>query len=161
MATLQVGRGLQEYLEQLGNLEQRADGMAGRAIYEGAKIVADAVKRELESLPTTPAPEDRHPPYQKIEGRRNPTPVEKAGMVDGLGISKKSVDNGYINVKIGMHGYNELGRPNVVVLRSFEGGNSFCNRLAPVAQAVRRSRSAAEEAIRKSLEEAIQKEMNG
>ncbi len=82
-------------------------------------------------------------------------------MVDGLGISKKSIDNGYINVKIGMHGYNELGRPNVVVLRSFEGGNSFCNRLAPVAKAVRRSRSAAEEAIRKSLEEAIQKEMNG
>lgn len=154
MATLQVGRGLQEYLEQLGNLEQRADGMAGRAIYEGAKIVADAVKRELASLPTSK-------PKHVDNERRNPWPVEKAGMVDGLGISKKSIDNGYINVKIGMHGYNELGRPNVVVLRSFEGGNSFCNRLAPVAKAVRRSRGAAEEAIRKSLEEAIQKEMNG
>lgn len=155
MAKFTVGKGLDQYLSQLENLEFRADGMAGMAIYEGAKIVADTIKANLQAMPTSK-------PERVPDGtRRNPWPSEKAGMVAGLGISKKATDGSFINVKIGMHGYNELERPNVVVMRSFEAGNSFCKRLAPVSRAVRASRGAAEEAIKAKIEEEIQKTMKG
>lgn len=152
MAKFTVGKGLNEYLTQLENLEFRADGMAGLAIYEGAKIVADAIRANISAMPTT---ED----YTHGSERRDPLPVEKSGMLAGLGISKKSVDGGFINVKIGMHGYNKMNRPNVVVIRTFEAGNSFCSRLAPVARAVRATRAAAEAAIKAKIEEELQKMM--
>lgn len=151
MAKFTIGRGLDEYLSQLEDLEFRADGMAGAAIYEGAKIVADQIRANIAAMPTSPT--------QTVHDgeRRNPWAVEKAGMLAGLGISRKSTDNGFINVKIGMSGYNGIERPNVVVLRTFEAGNSFCNRLAPVSRAVRATRAAAEQAIKDKIEEEISK----
>lgn len=159
MAYLQVGRGLSEYLATLENLEHRADGMAGQAIWEGARVVADRVKANLEALPTTPAPEDRHPPYQKTEGRRNPTPEEKQGLIDGWGISRKEGRNGYINVKTGFSGTNANGAKNASVAMRFEAGTETCARLAPVASAIRQSRSAAEAAMKAKIEELLQKEV--
>ena len=152
MATLQVGRGLEEYLSALENLEFNAEGMAGQAIYEGAKVVADAVKNNLEALPTKK-------PHERSEGRRNPTPEEKQGLIDGFGISRKETRNGYINVKLGFSGTNANGAKNSSVAMRFEAGTTDCERLALVAKAVRQSRGAAEEAIRKSFEEALAKEM--
>lgn len=153
MAKFTIGKGLDEYLSQLEDLEFRADGMAGAAIFEGAKIVADQIRANIQAMPTSPT--------QTVHDgeRRNPWPVEKAGMLEGLGISKKSNDGGFINVKIGMSGYNGIERPNVVVLRTFEAGNSFCNRLAPVSKAVRASKAAAEQAMKEKIEDEISQTM--
>lgn len=152
MAKFTIGKGLDEYLSKLGDLEYRADGMAGLAIFEGAKVVADQIKANIQAMPTS----DSFVPDGK---RRNPLPWEKRGMVDGLGIARKSVDGSFVNVKVGMSGYNSARRPNVVVIRSFEAGNSFCNRLAPVSRAVRATRAAAEAAIKAKIDEELQKTM--
>lgn len=152
MAKFTIGKGFDEYLSKLGDLEYRADGMAGLAIFEGAKIVADQIKANIQAMPVS---KDFVPPGQ----RRDPLVWEKQGMVNGLGIAKKSTDGGFINVKIGMSGYNSARRPNVVVIRSFEAGNSFCNRLAPVSSAVRATRAAAEAAIKAKIDEELQKTM--
>ena len=156
MAVLQVGRGLSEYLAQLENLEHRADGMAGQAIWEGAKVVADQVKQNLEALPA----DEPKPAYQKTEGRRNPTPEEKQGLIDGWGISRKETRSGYINIKTGFSGTNANGTKNASVAMRFEAGNEYCRRLAPVSSAIRQSKGAAEAAMKAKIEELLQKEVN-
>lgn len=154
MAKLTVGNGLTKYLEQLGNLSDRADGMAGRAIYEGAKIVADQIRANIEGLPV----------QEKTRGglRRDPTQVEKDGLLAGLGVAKKQDDGGFINVKIGMDGYNAhvterypKGHPNAMIARAINAGSTYMNRYPFIDNAVRATKAAAEDAMREVIDEGI------
>lgn len=158
MAKMTVGKGLEEYLAQLGNLEGRADGLAGRAIYEGAKIVADKIHANIQSLPVQdgPAKGKRRDPYQD----------EVDGLLAGLGIAKKKVNDGFINVKIGMDGYNSRvtekypkGHPNAMVARTINAGSTFMNRHPFITSAVNSTRSAAEEKMKEIIEEGINETM--
>lgn len=140
---LQVGKGLDQYLQQLGNLEEIAPRSMGKAIYEGANIVTDAIRRNIQamSVDDTPYPE-------KVVGIRS---IQKQGLLDSLGIAKATTDNGFRNVKIGFEGYNKLkstkypnGQPNAMIARTFEGGNSFTMKQPFVGPAIRSSRLQAE-----------------
>lgn len=71
MAKFQVGSGIDEYISQLQNLEFNTEDLIGRAIYKGADIVADAIKANIEGLPSSAC-----------------TDVEKAGLLSGFGIAK-------------------------------------------------------------------------
>ena len=42
-------RGLEEYAMKLSKLEASSQEIAGKAIYEGAKIVADEIKAEFDN----------------------------------------------------------------------------------------------------------------
>jgi len=160
MAKFTVGKGLNEYLEQLGNLEYQADGMAGQAIYEGAKIVADKIHANIASLPVQNGP-------VKNGVRRDPTQVEIDGMLQGLGIAKKQVDGGFINVKIGMDGYNAhvtdkypKGHANAMVARTINAGSTWMNRHPFIDDAVRATKKQAEEAMKEKIEESIKETMH-
>lgn len=157
MAKFTVGRGLDEYIATLGNLEFKAPGVCGMAIYQGAKVVADQIKANIEALPVA---------EKGGTGRRNPTQVEKDGLLDGLGIAKKKNENGFINVKIGMDGYNKdvttkypKGKPNAMIARSIESGNTFMQRNPFITSAVRSSRAAAEAAMAAEVDRQISKIM--
>lgn len=158
MAKFTIGKGLEEYLEKLGNLQEISPGLAGRAIYEGAKIVADKIRKNIESLPVQEGP---------VKGkRRDPYPDEKDGLLDGLGVAKKKVNDGFINVKIGMDGYNSRvttkypkGHPNAMIARTINAGSTFMNRHPFITSAVNSSRAAAEEKMKEIIEEGIKKEM--
>lgn len=160
MAKFTVGKGLNEYLEQLGNLEYQADGMAGQAIFEGAKIVADKIHANIASLPVQNGP-------VKNGVRRDPTQVEIDGMLAGLGIAKKQVDGGFINVKIGMDGYNAhvtdkypKGHANAMVARTINAGSTWMNRHPFIDDAVRATKKQAEEAMKEKIEESIKETMH-
>lgn len=71
MAKLTVGNGISEYLAELEKLYGSTDRIVGRTIYEGAKIVTDAIHDEIAKLPESVA-----------------TSVQKQGLIDGLGIAK-------------------------------------------------------------------------
>lgn len=157
MARFTVGKGLDEYLAQLGNLEQRARPVIGLAVYEGAKVVADAVRKEIEGLPVEST-------NSKGSGRRNLLPVEKEGLLEGLGVAKMKNENGFWNVKVGMDGYNAdvtkkwpYGKPNAMIARSLEKGTSFLVRNAFVSRAVRKARRQAEGAMRDEVDKQIVK----
>lgn len=159
MAKFTVGKGLDEYLQQLENLQDRTDGLAGRAIYEGAKIVADKIRANIEALPVQSGPVKK----TKKGYRRDPTQVEKDGLLAGLGVSKKRVKDGFINVKIGMDGYNShvtekypQGHPNAMVLRSIEAGSTYMKRHRVVNNAVFATRDKAEEAMKQVIEQGIE-----
>lgn len=155
---LQVGKGMDEYLQKLGNLEFKAEGTVKRAVYEGAKVVADAVKKNLDSLPTSDGYQDRI---------TAPKTIQKKGLIDGFGISKMKNQGGYEHVKLGFHGYNGMktkkyprGQPNVMIARVFEGGTSNTKRHPFVSPAVRATKEAAEARMQKSIDENINKIMN-
>lgn len=157
MAKFTVGKGLEEYLEKLGNLQDISPGLAGRAIYEGAKIVADQIHANIQALPVQTGP---------VKGRRDPYQDEVDGLLAGLGIAKKRVEDGYINVKIGMDGYNSRvtekypkGHPNAMVARSINIGTTFVNRHPFINQAVRSTKAAAEEKMKEVIENGIEETM--
>lgn len=156
MARINIGRGLDEYLSKLGNLEFRAHEHVGKAIYYGADIVADSVKSAIDSIPSK---EGGH--------KRGVTDYQRKGLKEGLGIAKMRNDNGMYNVKVGFDGYNghptktfPKGQPNALIARALEKGTSFAPKTPFIDKAVRRVKAQAEEKMRKILEEEIQKTMN-
>ena len=155
---LQVGKGMDEYLQKLGNLELRAPESIGKAVYKGADIVADAVKANINNMPV----EDQY--SERITGIKS---IQKIGLIKSFGIAKMRDDNGYYNVKLGFDGYNALktkkypqGQPNAMIARTFESGNSFTKKIPFVAPAVRATREAAEQKMAQVIDTEISKVMN-
>lgn len=150
MAKLTVGNGINEYLAELEKLYGSTDRIVGRTIYEGAKIVTDAIHDEIAKLPESVA-----------------TPVQKQGLIDGLGIAKMRTTMMSADVKVGMDGYNAHvtkkfpnGHPNALVARSIISGTSWHpGKNDFVGRAVNRSRSQAENIMKKTCDDEIAKIM--
>lgn len=151
--------GLRDYELMLSKLESVSDDMIGRAVYEGAGIVADAIKANIEALPIVTG-------YGTSE---NPLPggvtaVQKAGLREGFGISKLQDDSGYLNVKLGFDGYNRTktekypgGQPNQLVARGVESGTSWKQKKSFIRPAVNKTRKQAEQKMKDVLDEEISK----
>ena len=157
---LQVGKGMDEYLQKLGNLELTAPEAIGEAIYQGADIVADAIRTNIQNLPV----DDRPGIKDKITGLKS---IQKKGLLVSFGISPSRNDNGYINVKAGFDGYNAIktkkypkGQPNAMIARTFESGNSFTKKIPFVAPAVRATKDAAELKMAQIIDAETSKIMN-
>ena len=151
MAKFQVGKGMDQYLTQLRNLEFNYRETIGPAIYKGAGIVADAVKKNIQALPESAC-----------------TPVEKAGLLAGFGIAKMQDENGYFQVKLGFDGYNgnktkkyPKGKANSMIARSIEGGTSWKPKHPFIAPAVRATKDQAEKAMAEEVDKQITKQMGG
>lgn len=149
MAKFQVGPGMNKYLSQLQNLEFQTDEMIGNAIYKGADIVADAIKANIQNLPSSAC-----------------TETEKAGLLSGFGIAKMQDENGYFNVKAGFDGYNEdvtkrypRGKPNSMIARSIEGGTSWKPKHPFIGPAVRATKDQAEQVMAEEIEKQIKSTM--
>ena len=143
----------------LSRLEESTDEMIGKAIYAGAGIVADAIKANIKALPVV----------RGYGTDANPLPggvtaSQKAGLVNGMGISKMQDDAGYLNVKIGFDGYNATktekypqGQPNQLVARGAESGTSWKKKKPFIRPAVNASRNRAEAEMARILDEEIKK----
>ena len=155
---LQVGKGMDEYLSQLGNLETSAPETIEKAVYQGASVIADAIKDNIRKLPVDDKRQDKVSTLKSIQ---------KKGLIDSFGIAKMRNDNGYVNVKAGFDGYNGLkskkypkGQPNAMIARTFEAGNSFTKKIPFVGPAVRTSREKAEMAMQATIDKEVKKIMN-
>ena len=158
MARIQFKR-LKEYELQLSKLESETTRIAGAAIYEGAAIMTDEIKKGIQNLPVV----------RGYGTERNPLPggvtaTQKKGLLDGLGIAKMQDDGGYINVKIGFDGYNRTqttkypqGQPNQLVARGVESGTSWKQAHPFVKPAIARSRRIVEEKMKEVIEREIAK----
>lgn len=155
-------KGLEEYSAKLNRLSALSrDKIIGAAVYDGAAVVADAVRAELDSVPT-----DEHwgtPAYPKA----GPSAEEKQGLKDSLGVTPMRDDNGFVNVKIGFDGYQgkptrkyPQGKPNQMIARSVNSGTSFMAQHPFMKEAVRKSRKKAKDAMKQRVEKEIQDIMN-
>ena len=155
--------GLNDYELMISKLSKGVDDIAGKAIYAGAGIVADAIKENIKALPIVRG-------YGTTE---NPLPggvtaPQKAGLIDGMGISPMQNDAGYLNVKIGFDGYNATktekypqGQPNQLVARGVESGTSWKQKKPFIRPAINASKSRAEAQMARILDQEIEKITKG
>lgn len=156
-----VGTGIDNYIRELDKLTLRAEPQIKQAVYVGGGIVADAVRKSIEALPSRTG-KFKEPPVSGV------TAAQKAGLLEGLGISPMRNDSGYINVHVGMDGYNKTitenwprGVPNALVARSLESGTSWLKKHPFIAPAVRSVKTQAEMAMAAEFDKAIAKDFGG
>lgn len=158
MAKMQF-KGMEVYERKLSALASGSHAIAGKALYAGAKIVADEMRKEIQALKV------RRSSYATPG---NPSdainPVQQQGLLDGLGIAPIQDENGYIHVKVGIDGYNGMktkahpkGQPNPEVARSIQSGTSYMIKQPFVTRALQKSRKAAEQAIKDVIDKEIEK----
>lgn len=157
MAKMTV-KGLDEVVDKLSMLGSKSDQVVKRALYEGAGVVADAVKSGIESIPTS---EDWGTPNHPKSG---PTAEEKAGLQEGLGISSMETSGGRTDVSIGFDGYHgkgtkkyPKGKPVAMIARSVERGTSFMYAHKFIKPAARAAKSKAIAKMQQTAAEEIQK----
>lgn len=163
MARLKIS-GLEEYSQKLQALKN-TDAIIKPALYDGAGILYDAVKSEIETLPTDEIwryPSGSYPAPKGIKEK------QKEGLREGLGISRMENKGGTVNTRIGFSGYNNLqtkrfpgGEPNALVARELVLGTSRIPRNDFVKRAIRKAKPAAKAAMVKKAEEQIEKLMKG
>ena len=139
--------GMRVYEGKIESLGRKGRDIAGRAVYYGAGVVADAIRESIQtSIPET-------------AGEKGGT--TKKGLLDGLGVAEIRDDNGFYNVKIGFVGYNAAGRPNALMARVFESGTSKQQKRPFIRPAVIHCKKQAEAAMAKTADEEIEKIMKG
>lgn len=152
--------GFEHYMAQLEALEQSSEGIAKQALYEGAKIAADEMRKSIDGIPVQEEWGTKASPAKGIK------PEQKKGLQDGFGISNMRNENGHINVRIGFHGYNKFktkaypnGQPNAMIARSLESGTSFLRKTPFVANAIKSTKKKAEVRMAEVFESEIEKIM--
>ena len=155
--------GLSDYELMISKLSKDVDDIAGKAIYAGAGIVADAIKENIKALPIV-----RGYGTEKDPLPGGVTAPQKAGLIDGMGISPMQDDGGYLNVKIGFDGYNATktdkypqGQPNQLVARGVESGTSWKQKKPFIRPAINASKSRAEAEMARILDQEIEKITKG
>lgn len=153
--------GLNDYELMISKLSKDVDDIAGKAIYAGAGVVADAIKENIKALPIV-----RGYGTEKDPLPGGVTAPQKAGLIDGLGISPMQSDAGYLNVKIGFDGYNATktekypqGQPNQLVARGVESGTSWKKKSPFIRPAINASKQRAEDEMARILDQEIEKVM--
>ena len=161
MATIQFKK-MDEYLFKISKLEAELKGQVlGEAIYGAAGIVTDEIRQTLEQVPTDEGFGTSSAPT------RGPRKKQVEGLMDSLGIASLQDDGtGYLNVKIGFDGYNDIktkrwpnGQPNQMVARSVESGTTWMQKHDFVRRAVASSRKRAIEFMKKTVDKSIEKIM--
>jgi HK97 gp10 family phage protein len=158
-------KGLDDFVKKLDDLEKHAQGLMKVALYDGAKVTADEIKKGLNTLPI----------YQKADGRpawgtpdkpiRGVSERQKADILKAFGVSHHYAANGDVYAVIGIsgdgytEGYWKGGNrlPISVLLRELESGTSFMRKIPTIRPAVNRSKKMAVSAMQKSLDKSIKK----
>lgn len=162
MAIVQFKKG-DEYLAKIEKIARGSkEQIVGPAIYDAADIVTDAVREKLSGVPT----DERWAPLGTVKA--GPRKAELAGLQNSLGIASLQDDSGFINVKVGFDGYNSIktatwpnGQPNQLIARSVERGTYFMQANPFMKRAMASARTKALEAMKKKIDENLEKMMKG
>lgn len=146
-------------LSRIGD-EKFVRSTANKAIYKAAGMVTDALRASISQLSVV---QD----YENINnwraGRKSKlSTFQRKGLLEGIGISKFKVTNGYINTKIGFDGYNGIqtrkypwGQPNALIARMVEGGGSTFEAQPFISKTVTAIKPSAVHAMGVVIDEAI------
>lgn len=152
--------GMSEYISYLQRIGNVTDEAIGKGVYAMANVVADAVRNNIQALPTV-SNEANIATYRK--GYSRLSEPEKQGLLDGFGVSPMQDDNGYKNVKLGFDGYNSVktkkypqGQPNVLIARITESGSSYRKKTSFIRRALNSSRKKALEAGKDTVDAVLE-----
>ena len=150
--------GLDEAMKRLEELGARTDELMSKALYEGAKVMADGLKDAIRALP-----EDSG--YKRPGELRNVVdPKDKEDMISHMGISKFRTQTGSVYARISFDGYGQVktkkfqnGRPVVLIARSINSGSSVRMKHPFIKPTVNQYKSAAMDAMRKVVLDELNK----
>lgn len=164
MASLKID-GFDKYIAKIQALSESSNAIIKPAVYEGAKVLHDAIASELQNLPTDDVwrhPSDSYPAPKGIKT------AQKQGLINGLGYSSMENKSGFINVRIGFDGYNNLstkrfpsGEPNALVARELVIGTSRIPRNNFVKNAARKAKASAKATMIAEAEKRLEDKMKG
>lgn len=138
-----VGKGIDKYIQNMTNLALEFEEITKRGVYDGMKVVADAIVANIGGIPTG----------------KGVSEADKESLRSGFGISRIENRGGTINAKTGFAGRNSKGQKNASVARSIESGTSYRSKYSFVGTAGRAAKAAAEQAIAKTIDDEINKRM--
>lgn len=138
MATFKFEGG-SEYIKKISALYNRSAGTLKAAVYDGADIVADAVRSALEQHSDT------------------------GDLAASMTLVTMRNDNGFINTKINFAGYDSKGVPNAIKAAVLESGTSDGKhpKLRVISRAANGAKARAEAAMAAKVDELISKTMEG
>ena len=146
-------KGIDEYLSKLEAVDMNATKYIEKAIFDGAKVVADETKSALKSMPVD------NSRAKKDYVRKSINEIQRIGLVESFGVTPIQDRNNFINVKTGFDGFNRIGQANVRVARMLESGTSWMQKNPVISKASRRARKKCEQAIKDSLDNSLKKIM--
>ena len=148
--------GMEQISELLDKMEQKAPKVAAGALYEGAGIMADEIRKSAESIQTAPL-------HHTKGGRRLPSPEEKAIVTSvGAGIARFGKNGTEVDTSVGYRnaGYAELNgkkKPIPVIVNSINSGTSFMKKQPFVRKAARDGSTKAIAKMQAYIENAFEK----
>lgn len=157
MAKLEF-EGISEYITSLERIAGKADGVAKKALYEGAAVVADEVRAAVNALPTDEKWGTRTNPANGIRAE------QKEALAAGLGLASFQKDGDMINTLLGFSGYSTYktkkfpnGQPLALIARVAESGTSFTKKAPFFRKAVNKAKQRATAEMAKVFEDEINK----
>lgn len=130
--------GFEDYRAIMKTLEGRELGIIKPAVYNGAAIVIDEVKKSLRSV---------------VKGGNG-------DLEESIGLSEMRDDNGFINTKLGFDGYDRNHHPNIVKARALESGTTKQQKTPFIRPALRKCEKEAILEMSRTVDERIKKIMN-
>lgn len=163
MARMRIN-GLSEYSKKLNQIYDDAEPIIGKCIYEGATIMADAVKTAINQIPIR-SPDERGSSDHMVSGILE---IQRIGLENSFGITKMQNGNNQYNVKLGFDGYNRCvtktwpkGQPNQLIARSIESGTSWLQPCHFLSKAINANKEAVLQRMSDVCDEEISKIMGG
>jgi HK97 gp10 family phage protein len=148
--------GMAEISTLLDKMDKEAPKVAARALYEGAGIMADEIKKGAGLIKTAPFK------YAGNGESRLPSPEEKEIVMNAsAGIAKFDKNGTEVDTSVGYRnaGYAELNgktKPIPVIVNSINSGTSFMKKQPFVRKAARSGGQKAINAMARSIEDAFE-----
>ena len=153
----------EDWALKLSALATRSEGVAKKALYEGAKVVADKIHGNLSALPT-----EKYRYLQSGEQFSGLPQDQKDDLLNSFGVTPIKYEDGCWNVKIGFDGYGShptrkypQGVPNQLLARAVESGSSVRRKHPFVRPAINATRKQAVDAMQRAIDEECKKIMKG
>ena len=144
--------GMVELSETLTKLGDSAPAVAAQALYEGAGLMAEEIRKGAETIKTAPFK------YAKPGEYRLPSPEEKQIVLDaGAGIAKFDRNGTEVDTSVGYRssGYADLNgktKPIPLIVNSINSGTSFMQKQPFVRKAAKSGGSKAMAAMKEAIE---------
>lgn len=147
---------LDAYLKQLDSLGHDSDDIIKRGVYEGAQIVADAIKEGLKTIPI----DNRY--VKDGEKLNGVTKKQKSDLINSFGLAPMRNEKNEVGTKCGFDGYGSIktkkypqGVPNALLMRSVESGSSVRKKTPVIRRAVNSAKNRAIDAMDKKINEEL------
>lgn len=162
MAKMTISPGLQEFQQELLELAENTTETCKEAVYNGASILADAIREEIKNIPAYPDSPVYIVHKDQLNKLKGLNKEQKQGLLDGLGIAHIWYELGSVVTQIGFAGYNSVitekfpkGQPNALIARALISGSSVRKRNDFISKAIKKASAQAEKKMIETIDNRI------